>query len=248
MENKDLKFIDIHCHYDHLSKEALKKEFEKKEQISLTASVSFESYEQLEEIRKEKINGLFFAYGLYPDCVLKNTLDNCLEQVNKINFDNAIAVGEIGMDYKITKDKQKRKEQEILFLKQLEIAEKKDLLAVIHSRYATKKVLDILSTVNNKKILLHWFSGLNLELVRALDRGYYVTNRFAQPTILNIKDYLDQIFIETDYPVSYNSKPLEIYDIKKSYEVFCKEYSLDLNFVKEKIYSNFLKLFGKTNI
>ena len=248
MENKDLKFIDIHCHYDHLSKEELKQEFLKKEQISLTASVSFESYEKLEEIRKEKINGLFFAYGLYPDCVLKNTLDNCLEQVNKINFDNAIAVGEIGMDYKITKDKQKRKEQEILFLKQLEIAEKKDLLAVIHSRYATKKVLDILSTVNNKKILLHWFSGLNSELNRALDRGYYVTNRFAQPTILNIKDYLDQIFIETDYPVSYNSKPLEIYDIKKSYEVFCKEYSLDLNFVKEKIHSNFLKLFGKTNI
>jgi len=248
MENKDLKFIDIHCHYDNLSKEELKQEFLKKEQISLTASVSFESYEKLEEIRKEKINGLFFAYGLYPDCVLKNTLDNCLEQVNKINFNNAIAVGEIGMDYKITKDKQKRKEQEILFLKQLEIAEKKDLLAVIHSRYATKKVLDILSTVNNKKILLHWFSGLNWELNRALDRGYYVTNRFAQPTILNIKDYLDQIFIETDYPVSYNSKPLAIYDIKKSYEVFCKEYSLDLNFVKEKIYSNFLKLFGKTNI
>lgn len=248
MENKDLKFIDIHCHYDQLSKDKLKQEFLKKEQVSLTASVSFESYEKLEEIRTEKINGLFFAYGLYPDCVLKDSLENCLTKLNQINFDNALAIGEIGMDYKITKDKQKRKEQEILFLKQLEIAEKKDLLAVIHSRYATKKVLDLLSTVNNKKIMLHWFSGLNSELNTALDRGYYITNRFAKPMILNIKDYLDQIFIETDYPVSYNSKPLEIYDIKKSYEVFCKEYNLDLNFVKEKIQSNFLKLFGKINI
>lgn len=242
MVNKDLKFIDIHCHYDDVTIDKLKFEFPSN-QISVAAAVSYESYKKYENIRLEKIDGLYFAYGLYPDVVLNNSLSTCLDQIENINFDHAIAIGEIGIDYKITKNKEKRKEQEIIFQKQLEIAEKKDLPVIIHSRYATKKILDILSTTTHKKIILHWFSGLNEELKIALDRGYYLTNRFAKPTIFNIKDNLDQIFIETDYPISYDNKELKIFDIKKSYEVFCKDYNLDLDFVKEKVQSNFLKLF-----
>lgn len=247
METKDLKFIDIHCHYDDVTIDKLKFEFPEN-QISVAATVSYDSYKKYEALRLEKINGLYFAYGLYPDVVLKNTTSACLDQIENINFDNAIAIGEIGIDYKITKDKEKRKEQELIFQKQLEIAEKKDLPVIIHSRYATKKILDILSTTTHKKIILHWFSGLNEEIKIALDRGYYLTNRFAKPTIFNIKDHLDQIFIETDYPISFDGQELKVSDIKKSYEVFCKDYNLDFDFVKEKVQSNFLKLFETKNI
>ena len=248
MNDKDFKFIDMHCHYDDLSILELKKQFNSKEQISLTAAVSLESVEKLEKIRQENILGLYFAYGLYPDVILKNSLEECLNQIKKINFKNAIAIGEVGIDYKITKDQSIRKEQQIVFEKQLELAEKLNYPIVIHTRYATKKILDILSTTNHKKIILHWYSGTDEEINTVLERGYYLTSRFSKPNILNIKEHLDQIFIETDYPISYDGKPLLISDIKKSYEIFSAEYKIELNELKEIIQTNFLKLFPNINI
>ena len=248
MENKGLKFIDIHCHYDDLSMSKLKQDFNSEKQISLTAAVSFNSVELLENIRKENISGIYFAYGLYPDVILNHSYEECLNQLSKINFKNAIAIGEVGIDYKITKDVEKRKEQQLIFEKQLAIAEELNYPIIIHTRYATKKILDILSTTNHKKIILHWYSGTEDEIKTALDRGYYLTQRFGKPIIPNITDYLDQIFIETDFPISYEGAPIEINAIEKSYEVFCNNYNLELELIKEKIQNNFLKLFPNINI
>ena len=248
METKVLKFIDIHCHYDDLSLNKLKSDFDSKKQISVTASVSFNSYKKLETIEKEKIPGLYFAYGLYPDVILNYPLEECLTQIDKIDFSKAIAVGEIGLDYKITKDLEKRKEELVVFEKQLEIAEKLNLPAIIHTRYATKKTLDVLTTTKHNKIILHWFDGNAEEIKTALDRGYYLTQRFAKPLIPDIKEHLDNIFIETDYPVPYAGGSVEIKDIEKSYEVFCNTYNLEKEFVKEKIQNNFLNLFPNINI
>ena len=248
METKVLKFIDIHCHYDDLSMSKLKQDFNSEKQISLTAAVSFNSVELLENIRKENIHGIYFAYGLYPDVILNHSYEECLNQLSKINFKNAIAIGEVGIDYKITKDVEKRKEQQQIFEKQLAIAEELNYPIIIHTRYATKKILDILSTTNHKKIILHWFDGNAEEIKTALDRGYYLTQRFAKPLIPDIKEHLDNIFIETDYPVPYAGGSVEIKDIEKSYEVFCNTYNFEKEFVKEKIQNNFLNLFPNINI
>lgn len=248
MDNKGFKFIDMHCHYNELSIFELKKQFNSNEQISLTAAVSLESINRLEKIRAENIKGLYFAYGLYPDVILKCGLEECLEQLIKINFSNAIAIGEVGIDYKITKDREKRKEQQLVFEKQLELAEKLNYPIIIHTRYATKKILDILSTTSHKKIILHWYSGTEEEIKTALDRGYYLTSRFGRPIIPDIKEHLNQIFIETDYPISYEGKELVVSDIKKSYGVFSTEYKIELNELKEIIQTNFLKLFPNINI
>jgi len=248
MNDKGFKFIDMHCHYDELSILDLKKQFNSDEQISLTAAVSSDSINRLERIRDEKIKGLYFAYGLYPDVILKYSLEECLEQLAKIDFSNAVAIGEVGIDYKITKDREKRKEQQLVFEKQLELAEKLNYPIIIHTRYATKKILDILSTTNHNKIILHWYSGTEDEIKTAIDREYYLTSRFARPIIPDIKEHLNQIFIETDYPISYEGKRLVVSDIKKSYEVFSTEYKIELNELKEIIQTNFLKLFPNINI
>jgi TatD DNase family protein len=245
MENKDLKFIDIHCHYEELSLETLKAEFQKGEISAIANSVDIESYRRLETFRKENIPGLYFAYGLYPGVVVKEGLKDCLNYL-KIIFENSkeiIAIGEIGLDYKITKDSEIRREQKVVFEKQLEIAKERKLPVIIHSRYATKAVLDVLSGYSGFPIILHWFSGNEKEIQTALDRGYYLTLRFNKPSIPNIKEYLDQIFIETDYPISYEGQSITITDIKKSYEILAKENNIDLEYLKQKIGNNFNKVF-----
>lgn len=245
MENKDLKFIDIHCHYDELSLECLKETFSKEEMIAIANNVDIESYRKLERLRKENIPGLYFAYGLYPDVVVKVGLKDSLNYLKIIfeNSKNILAIGEIGLDYKITKDLEIRKEQKIVFEKQLETAKERNLPVIIHSRYATKAVLEVLSGYSGFPIILHWFSGNEKEIQTALDRDYYLTLRFNKPSIPNIKEHLNHIFIETDYPISYDGKPLEITDIKKSYEIFAKENNIDLEYLKEKINNNFNKVF-----
>lgn len=247
MENKDLKFIDIHCHYDDLSVEHLRETFSKEQMIAIANNVDINSFRKYENLKKEKIPGLYFAYGLYPDVVLNFGFNECINHLDTI-FENSkeiIAIGEIGLDYKITKDSELRKKQKIIFEKQLEIASCRNLPVIIHSRYATKAVLDVLSGYSGFPIILHWFSGSEKEIQTAFDRGYYLTLRFNKPSIPNIKEHLDLIFVETDYPVSFEGKEIEITDIKKSYEILAKENNIDLEILKEKINNNFNKVFLK---
>lgn len=243
MNNKNYNYyIDLHCHYEDLSKEYLKDVFTKNNLISLTASTDFNSYLKLENIRKENIPNLFFAYGLYPEQAGLKSLQECFNDLNNMDFSNALAIGEIGLDYKIAKTQNQKSLQKQLFEKQLFLSESLNMPVIIHSRYATKVVLDILSAWN-LKIILHWFSGSLEELNYALDKGYFLTIRYNHPNIPNIKNYLSQIFIETDYPVSYNGISPNILDIKESYNVFCKQNNFELSELQKQVFTNFCNVF-----
>jgi TatD DNase family protein len=234
-------YIDIHTHYEYKEYEKLKEIYNSEKIIGLCSSVDIETYKDLLQLQEKNIKNLYFSYGLYPDTVIKKTIDECLEEINKINFSKGIAVGEIGLDNKITKDLTKREEQKKLFKKQLEIAEQKKLPVVIHSRYATKKVMEILDGYNNK-VILHWFSGSEKEIEDAFNRGYYLTINFDRTNIHITKNNIQQIFIETDYPVPYNNIS-KITNIKEAYKIIANKNNLNINYLKEQIQNNFIKLF-----
>ncbi|MEI8363916.1 MAG: TatD family hydrolase [archaeon] len=246
MVNKDYNaYLDLHCHYDELKADYLREILTKNNIYAISASVDIESYKRLEKLRLEKISYLNFAYGIYPDEVIKKSLSTLLEELKEINFENAIALGEIGLDYKVTKDKELRDNQKIIFEKQLEIAEKLDKPIIVHTRYATKATLDFLKDYSKLKVVLHWFSGNLEEINEALDRGYYLTQRYASPRIENINERLCQTFIETDYPVFREGKEIEVTGIIDSYDIFCKEYNLPLESIKIRMLKNFEKVFNK---
>jgi TatD DNase family protein len=168
---------------------------------------------------------------------------NLEKYIESIDFTKGIAIGEIGIDYKITKDKQLREDQKKLLIKQLEIANKLNKPVIIHSRFATKRVLEILKDFTKLKVVLHWFNGTDAEFEEAFNRGYYLTLNFDRNKIPTLKDHLDQIFIETDYPISYANLDKNILNIKKAYEVVSKIYDIDLNLLKIKTQNNFERLF-----
>ncbi len=237
-------YLDLHCHYYDLSIDFLKKELQKNNIIGLTACAGDGSYQKQEKLKNANISGLYFANGIYPDEILIKPLPLLLEDLNKINFKESTAIGEIGLDYKITKDKILLDNQKIIFGKQLEIAEKLDKPVIVHTRYATKATLDFLKDYSKLKVVLHWFSGTPDEINEALDRGYYLTQRYAKPKIENITERINQIFIETDYPVFKDGDPTEITGIIDSYDSFCKEYNLEKEEVKKRIINNFYKVFN----
>lgn len=237
-------YLDMHCHYDHLPVLKIKEVFKTKEIIALAHSTSIKDYRKYLEIEKEKIPNLYFAYGLHPDNVLKKEWSEIEKDLEEINFKDALAIGEIGLDYKITEDLEKRHLQEKIFEKQLSIAKELKKPVVVHTRGASKETLELLKSWQDVQVILHWFTAEKEEIDDALSRGYFLTERFARPKIENIDKHLNQIFIETDTPVFYNGKETTIESIKESYQVFCKKYNLSLEKVKEKMINNFNKLFN----
>lgn len=244
MDIKEYKhYLDMHCHYDHIPITEIKEVFRNKDIIAVTQSTSIEDYRRYIEIKKENIPNLYFGFGLYPDNVLKKEWADIEKDLEEINFKEALVVGEIGLDKKISEDPFKFKLQERLFEKQLKIAKVLNKPVVVHTRGATKETLDLLKSWPDVQIILHWFAGSQEEINEALSRGYFLTNRFARPKIENIEKHLDQIFIETDIPVWQNGKETTIESIKESYEVFSKKNNISIEKVKEKMINNFLKLF-----
>ena len=130
-------------------------------------------------------------------------LKNNLKTKNKI-----VAIGEIGLDYYWEKDEERRKLQQIAFIKQINIANEFELPIVIHTREAVMDTLEILKKYPVAKRGVFHCCPLNRELVKeALKLGYYIS--FAGPiTFKNSKNAneiielvpLNRMLIETDSP------------------------------------------------
>ena len=85
------------------------------------------------------------------------------------------AIGEIGLDNH-WKDYAPKKEQEALFLEQIELANELALPIIIHCREADEQLLTILKSVPFKKQgILHCFEGSPTLCARALDKGFYIS-------------------------------------------------------------------------
>ncbi|MFH0905814.1 MAG: TatD family hydrolase [archaeon] len=244
MIDKDLNnyFLDIHCH-SSFDIEKLQK-LNLQNIIAITNSTNLKDNYAYRKLAKEKISNLYFAYGFHPESLLETNINEIKTEINKLDFLSAIAIGEIGLDsYYASKIENGLEKQKELFATQLDLAEKLDLPVIIHSRGSQGEVLDILSNYKNLKVILHWFSGSLEQQKEALRRGYYLSIRFNRPKIEDVKNCLEQIFIETDCPVNYDGKATDNFDIIKSYELFAEKNKIDLEFLKEKIYSNFKNCF-----
>lgn len=136
-------------------------------------------------------------------------VDNQLKEIEKVVLDNKkiVGIGEIGLDYYWNK---KNKElQKLVFIKQIQLANKLGLPIVIHTRDAIMDTLEIIKNVEPviKKGVFHC-CPLNTELIKeALKLGFYIS--FAGPiTFKNSKNAkevvglvpVDKILIETDSP------------------------------------------------
>ena len=158
--------------------------------------------EVLELVKKYDI--VYGALGFHPT-EIHDDINDCISFLeNHINDNKIVAVGEIGLDYHY--ENFNKVNQQELFKRQLEIAEKNKKPVIVHSRDAVQDTYDMLIKYN---IIgsIHAFSG-SLEMAKGfINKGFYLgiggvcTFKNAK-NIVNVIENIDlaYILLETDSP------------------------------------------------
>lgn len=148
------------------------------------------------------------ALGWHPWNINESEIDRNLEFI-EAHIDEAVAVGEIGLDYhkkvraRADKDLQKRVLKELLGVAK---AHKKPV--VIHSRYAWRDALDLVEEAQLEKAVFHWYTGTSSVLRDIVSRGYFIS---VTPAVEYHEEHrravkeipLERMLLETDSPVVY---------------------------------------------
>lgn len=207
-------FIDSHTHLDQEVdiEKIIKKAKEKNVKKIITNSTSFNSNIKSIELAK-KYDEIFACIGIYPlnSLELNDTeINNAFDFFEK-NYKAAIAIGEVGLDYKFSKKETERKKQQIIFERFIDFSIEKNLPIVIHSRYAIKKVLQILEKKEAKKVYLHSYTDSSKLMFRAAKNDYYcgvgmniLRDELVQQRIKKFP--IEKLLLETDSPFNYNNK------------------------------------------
>lgn len=151
----------------------------------------------------DKSNGVLPALGMHPEVVGSRPKDISL--FNKY-LDQVIWVGEVGLDG--SQRFRDSWDQQVAVFKQIlnDCANAGGRVLSIHSRAASKEVLELLVENPNAGIpVLHWFSGRTTEVDIALDAGaYFSINdqmlRSKSGIAITRRVPLDRLLTESDAP------------------------------------------------
>ena len=241
--------VDTHAHLDF-------KEFDndldfivlKFPGIIIQNSVNLESMKKGLEISK-KYKNVKSALGVYPlHCleIYEKKLDEQLIFI-KENKDKIVALGEIGLDFKESLEKEKQ----INNLKKfISLAEEIKKPLIIHSRKAEAEVLETLKDAK-VKVVLHYFNANSTLVKKALEYGFYFSVPTNISTNKNLKKLvklapLDRLFTETDSPFLSNIKGErnEPINVRHTISIISKIKEISEKEVEEQIYKNYLNIFS----
>ncbi|MGN0819050.1 MAG: TatD family hydrolase [Christensenellaceae bacterium] len=253
-------FIDIHAHltdkkYAKSIREIVGESQNAGVGIIVDSGYSVETSKQA-EINAVAHDGVYFVCGIHPEkqAEYDKSCENTLRKlaVNK----KCLAIGEIGLDYHY--ENYDKKAQQEVFIRQIELASELNLPFVVHSRDASGDVYDILSahkSLINHGFLLHCYSESREMVKRYADLGAYfsfggvITFKNAKKDEIIRSVPIDRLLTETDSPylspVPFRGEINSPKNVVPVYEKLCQILGCDLDFLKEKVYSNAVSLFEK---
>ena len=196
---------DMHCHLDLMPRmKNIIQESLKEELGILAVTTTPKAYKK--EIEFCKTNPIIkVALGLHPQ-LIKDRYGELSIIIN--NICNAKYIGEIGLDfnkqYYASKEKQIEVFSEIIRICS-ELGEK---IISVHSVKSAEYILNILETFNatrNNLCILHWFTGSEKQLIRAIELGcYFSINKKMLETergkSIIRKIPKNKLLVETDAP------------------------------------------------
>ena len=204
------RLIDTHAHLDEM--EDLSRALAEAAKAGLVAIVAvgsdLESNRKVLELATLHKGFVYPALGWYPGNIKEEYIDASLEFIES-HIDEAVAIGEVGLDHSkwvravAGKDLQKRVLKEIL-----SIARAHNKPALIHSRYAWRDALDAVLEARLGKAVFHWYSGTSSVLRDIITQGYYISVtpavEYHEEHRRAIKEVpLERMLLETDCPVVY---------------------------------------------
>lgn len=202
--------IDTHAHYDDEQFDADREEVLGSMQeggvgLIVDAGSTLESWKKITDLT-ERWPFLYGAIGIHPDEVGSLDEARMAEMEQLLDLDKIVAVGEIGLDYYW--DKEQHELQKKWFIRQLELARRKNMPVIIHSREAAADTMEIMRQHGaGMQAVIHCYS-YSPEMAREyVKMGYYigiggvVTFKNAKKLKQVVEEIpLASIVLETDCP------------------------------------------------
>ncbi len=162
------------------------------------------------KIARQFPNVVLPVIGYHPWMINENEVDEILAFL-KTHLNDCIALGEVGLDYKV---KIKKPLQIEVLSQVLKIAKEMDKPVILHSRFSYKRTHAMVSDIGIDKAVFHWYSGPIDILDHIISDGYYISATpalaYSPPHQAAIKHMpIKKILMETDSPVTYQGKVTE---------------------------------------
>jgi TatD DNase family protein len=157
------------------------------------------------------------AIGYHPWSIKAEDVEDALIFITQ-NIHRSVALGEVGLDYKV---KVKKKLQKAVFSKLLNLAVQSNKPVIIRSRFSYQRTYEMAAGAGVEKAVFHWYSGPLDILDNIIASGFFVS---ATPALAYSPHHqaaiarapLDRILIETDAPVKYGDRFSEPADLKET--------------------------------
>lgn len=193
--------IDTHAHLDALSDPAAAVVRAREAGVGRIIAIGSGLASARETLSiAEREDGVFAAVGIHPHQAADG---ESLEELAGLINGNAVAVGEIGLDF--FRDYAPRDDQRRVFADQLRLAADLGKPVIVHTRAADEETAAMLADFDGT-VVLHCFSSPGL-LPVALERGYYISfaGNVTYPKAAELREAAaqvaaDRILAETDCP------------------------------------------------
>jgi TatD DNase family protein len=184
----------------------------------------------------------FYSIGIHPWYIVEDRLDVDLNTIeSKLQESNCLALGECGLDKRIDAPMAL---QELVFEKQLLLAEKYQKPVVIHCVAAFQEVIAIKKKLNiSVPMIIHGFSK-NIQIAKQLlDNGFYLSfgkyllqSQSLETELKSVFQSIpnDRFFLETDTVEE---------GIDAVYALAAKYKGISIEEIKELVNSNFNTIF-----
>lgn len=253
-----MNYIDTHCHLTDSRYKDIDKIINNLNNIKLAVSVGYDYQSSIKSLEiANKYGKIYCSLGIHPhDC--KTLTTKILDEFKELSKNKkVVAIGEIGLDFHYPGFN--KKDQENVFIKQMELADTLSLPVIIHSRDCTEYLNDIL--VKHKHLLnnggvMHCYSE-SAELVKfytglgfKISFAGPITYAGAKTPALAVQNTpLDKILSETDCPYLTPQEKRGELNYPNYVEFVVKKMAAILkiseNMLNEIIYKNTLAVFKK---
>jgi len=189
-------WIDTHLHLDEpwLTDDKLRQktiaDITENKIVTWAQSCDIPSYEKTLEYSKDS-EYIFPSFGILP--WYANEYMERLDEVRKLS-EEALMIGEIGLDMASSRNKATKEEQDALFSVFLEVSEKRNKILNCHFRGGLEENgFEFLSSYDIKKGIFHHYSGPPEMIDKINEHGFYVSYGSAGYYKLSkgMQDYLN---------------------------------------------------------
>ena len=205
----ELKIVDTHAHmcdhaFDDDRAEVIARAKSAGVCTIITVSETLENAKRNIELA-EKHPELRPAAGLYPAFLDLSKAEELICFIRK-ERPRLFAIGEVGLDFWVVKEEEKKTLQREIFKRFVHLACELDLPLNVHSRSAGRHAVTLLLEQGARKVQLHAFDGKATAALPAVEAGYFfsippsvVRSRQKQKLLKQLP--LSCLLIETDSPV-----------------------------------------------